>query len=440
MQLEKDSRYCGCKVRVADAKHFYPLTLGRSCNLPITLCTVEDVVHTGTYKSGTIVDASTCNCHTGMQQQLEQQQKRSTDPVHLKKRGCYSFLFPSFAMPCDKEYTPDLEGDSASRNANATRSGDEKDKRKRGRKEPVPSGNDDEIVWEMPDKKNYQGIQVNWTTLASRRWAKESLLRNIPHEVSGLIGWAHHGTHSNGAEKQDELPFASSEPNPLLEVEPASPLPHSHLDYLQELGRDLVRGKPENPNISKAKVMDKSLECILDSFDTSASVAVGMLLEEMITANLLPLAEAHVRRCRQLEEGEANLEQRLKTEKYYLTSIHDNQSFREWTLPPEEAIFNVVVSSLSSKAIAWDKKKGLGCVPSNCPPSRAGRTTLHDDGSSLESDPRQQAASSFCRRQGLKSRFVRKNMDIYQWLLAMTPIEGDDGPKLRRKPSKKAKR
>jgi hypothetical protein len=38
-----------------------------------------------------------------------------------------------------------------------------------------------------------------------------------------------------------------------------------------------------------------------ESFNQSALIAIGIALEEMITTNLLPLAQLHVDRCRQLQ-------------------------------------------------------------------------------------------------------------------------------------------
>lgn len=290
-------------------------------------------------------------------------------------------------------------------------------RKKRKQKEHAP-GYYDELVWNLPDKEAYKGPRINWATLSNRKWAKETLFKHMPHaEVSNLVGWAHHVTH-NG--ERTDLPA-----NPLLEAQPDSPLPQSHLDFLQEKARDLVRGKPNNPNVSRAKVMDESLECILDKFDTSAAVSLGVVLEEMITANLLPLAEVHVHRCRQLEQEEEDLEKKLEAEDDHLPTNYEAPSFREWTLPPEEAIFNAIVSSPSADGNRGPESVNL---PSTCPPVR---TIVAEN--EMTRDPAEQAATNFCQRQGLQTRFVRKNMDIFQWYLASAPPVGDDHrPKKRR--------
>ena len=89
-------------------------------------------------------------------------------------------------------------------------------------------------------------------------------------------------------------------------------------------------------------------------------------------------------------------------------------------------IFNAIVSSTST---------GRGKLPSTCPPAR---TTVLEKEMRSNLDPAQQASTSFCRRQGLQTRFVRKNMDIFQWFLAKAPPEGDDHrPKKRRQYRKK---
>lgn len=293
---------------------------------------------------------------------------------------------------------------------------DESRKRKRRQLNP------DEIVWDRPDKEAYKGPQVNWSALAGRKWAKEPLLKYLPHpEISNLIGWAHYGTNNgttvNDWEQGDPLKTKAKAkpqpPNPLLEIEPDGPLPTSHLAFLQDKAKVMVQGKPENPNISKAKVMEESLECILESFDTSASVALGMVLEEMITANLLPLAEAHVQRCRQLEQQEEQLKP--------VSPRPENPSFQEWTLPPEEAIFNIITSSLTSDS--------SGNLPSACPPTRSILANMPQG-----EDTGQEAAAKFCKRHDLKSRFVQKNMDIYKWFLPTAPPDvGDNMLKKKRK-------
>jgi hypothetical protein len=305
-------------------------------------------------------------------------------------------------------------------------------KRKHKRVEHAP-GYYDEVLWEQPTIRGYKGPQVHWTTLSGRKWANESLLKYLPHpEIANLIDWAHHKTPTNDQHHKKPA-HDEREPNPLLEAELGSPLPQSQLNYIQEKARDLVRGKPDNPNISKAKVMDASMKCILESFDNSAAVAMGVMLEEMITANLLPLAEAHVQRCRYLEE-QYNPQQQVTA----LPRNLENPSFQQWTLPPEEAIFNTIVSSLSTESNSLEGS--LGRLPSTCPPNRTFLAPQPGDESGSESDPKQQSAFHFCQRQGLTSRFVRRNMDIYRWFLASMPEEGDDsGQRKRRKYRSRAK-
>jgi len=105
-------------------------------------------------------------------------------------------------------------------------------------------------------------------------------------------------------------------------------------------------------------------QLIHSRFNHSAAVAMGMLLEEVLTATLMPLAERHVMRCRELEgaipdqndDGENNVVNPKARPKRSKSTPDDCDTarailqarqhvFEQWTLPPEQAIVQLVVEA-----------------------------------------------------------------------------------------------
>ena len=71
------------------------------------------------------------------------------------------------------------------------------------------------------------------------------------------------------------------------------------------------------------------------NMDTSAYVAVGMAVEEVLTMALMPLAEAHIERCRRLER-QKNCD--ATATEPCARKIPTMDPFHSWTLPPAEAM------------------------------------------------------------------------------------------------------
>jgi len=410
-----------------------------------------------------------------------------------------------------------------------------------------------ETVFHVPDGRPSYNHSVNLNCLAGRSWGQHSVLQYVTvKEVDSLVGWATHDTllrlrpdaiatrtnfsgnttnnlddgdneiHSTSAgminsssntrydincSSQFPSMRTSSAPNPLSGVQPDGPLPYSLLDsLLHEKARHLAHGKPLGMSSATGKSLRKKTtskknknECkfegTLKQCDTSAQVAIGMVLEEAMTAALLPLAEYHVRRCRQLEAqedqqrakaGEVTATNRLG--KKFMLAVdnrrQDNEifAFHQWTLPPEEGIFNIMACSLSrptrhkratvttspgevsaNEVVAMgvssqdiDDRNAenatksnhnndeRGCnnnlkmnetdnqqtgtlsahnlLPSTCPRSKTQEINHgRENRISEATDLQQKGIVFFLERQTLSPSFVQNNLDVFQWLLPLVP-------------------
>jgi hypothetical protein len=167
-------------------------------------------------------------------------------------------------------------------------------------------------------------------------WGRRSLVDSFkgPGQLESLITWAHAGATSG---------ISSSDPGTEDEIDnPLSRLPNDplKLSYLNHL-------------ILQAGRIPEFQEALVEKFDTSAMVAIGIILEDILTASLLPLAGCHVLRCRQLESkptvdetllappSEINVNHPISNQpiKFDPRNLSDDESaFVAWTLPPEEAI------------------------------------------------------------------------------------------------------
>lgn len=165
-----------------------------------------------------------------------------------------------------------------------------------------------------------------WEDLAKGPWGQEPLYRNM--HLESIVGWAHHVT-------ADTLPrWMPSHPLDSLDSLPLRP---AMLEYIQDKASEMVSEDPEPGGL-------------WGSFDQSALVAVGMVMEDVLTASLLPLAEQHVQRCRTINDR--------------------NEAFTQWTLPPLEAI-----AKLATKE---DPDPGTAGAPTARIPNRTVVTDGHE--------------------------------------------------------------
>lgn len=254
---------------------------------------------------------------------------------------------------------------------------------------------------------------IDWYELGRSTWWADDPIFNAMSvsAISSAVGWAHHQTHDG----EDRSVPVENGLKPLLDL-PNNPMPPSHLEWIVQRATKKTmtqhvtwkkhtflalpdhESEPPNarPSASKLKRLDwqtwtydsedetyqlvkKSFtprktvdvtvpfaakfrvteQCMSESFDTSAKVSMGVAIEEMVTASLLPLARDHVKRCRLLGEREA---------------------FDEWTLPPEEAIFKLNAGHASLGSVQEHSVAGF---------------------------------DEWCKSRDLDPEFVQKNKDLY---------------------------
>lgn len=141
----------------------------------------------------------------------------------------------------------------------------------------------------------------DWDLIAASEFGSTPLTQYLPHiEVDSLIGWATHVSSNR----------PSANPNPLLNLGSA-PLRPGELHMIHAAMTEFIVKERDADNFS----------LLYREFDQSALVGLGICLEEMITASLFPLAQAHVRRCQSIDDPQ---------------TLHE-----EITLPPEEAILKL---------------------------------------------------------------------------------------------------
>jgi hypothetical protein len=286
---------------------------------------------------------------------------------------------------------------------------------------------------------------VDWNDLATGPLCNDLLFTNLDqNEISELIGFAtHYSSKEQDANPQRQISpqqrqnvnalqdfglapttslqvlSQSEQPqheNPLLGL-PSIPLPPSHLHYLSRRTLSI----PE---------FDKKLE---QTFADSALIAIGMFLEEMITASLLPLAGYHVLRCRELGELSTDLSEAmdgllpghdksdcrllshpitgLKIKSDSLLVEITEKPFDEWTLPPEEAMLKL----LEQNVIPAD---GLEFLPS---PTRSAIASQKLSGQVPTNE--WQSIQKWSKTQNLDPYYVVKNMDVYRLFLKMRSLQ-----------------
>ncbi|GAX14999.1 hypothetical protein FisN_12Lu395 [Fistulifera solaris] len=136
---------------------------------------------------------------------------------------------------------------------------------------------------------------------------------------------------------------SSSSPPNMLRALPNIPPRPSVLRYLHDCFVKII----EKDYASNGEEKEPQKDACWESLDTSALVALGVIVEEMLTASLVPLAEMHVHRCRHIEDQQVSSE--------------------EWTLPPTEAIMKLMASYTPSYV------NPLGSLPTTRTPLRVSK-------------------------------------------------------------------
>ena len=229
---------------------------------------------------------------------------------------------------------------------------------------------------------------IDFDHQGDKAWGRRLLFESLKDsDIDSLVGLATSlasplSTSSNA----DDTFHNPQKHNPLLLATCEAPLPPSNIDYIKSRLRHhvLESTRDEIENRCKRKKKNINRECIALSLNDSAAVAMGIYLEECITASLLPLAGLHALRCQALEAMEsaeselgimpvASFISDKDDNKDRLSKVRDNmpayvlqqtvphpitgekvkldmnnqirwkeeKAFHQWTLPAEEAILKL---------------------------------------------------------------------------------------------------
>lgn len=161
-------------------------------------------------------------------------------------------------------------------------------------------------------------------------WATRPLYRT--HEIDDLIGWAIH----------------MDRPDMSIPIPPTNHRATSTSTLLPPDGRlllELLDGPPLRPSLlgyiqsTMTRILTNSSEHSLwETWDTSALVAMGMLLEDMLTVTFLPLAYQHTQRCQRLAKPHHYGTGTDEAEAISQNHNYDDEAYREWTIPPRECL------------------------------------------------------------------------------------------------------
>jgi len=139
-------------------------------------------------------------------------------------------------------------------------------------------------------------------------------------EIDNLVGWAtSHRGNTSESNVQRSNALENEERRLGLSHMPTAPPPPSHIAFLQKhisersnasstgaakeeyaLAADAAAYEGNKDTTTTSKPLHHEIN--VNSMDTSAYVAVGISVEEALIMALIPLAEAHVARCRRLEK------------------------------------------------------------------------------------------------------------------------------------------
>lgn len=203
---------------------------------------------------------------------------------------------------------------------------------------------------------------VDFDHQGDKTWGSRLLFETLgDSEIDSLVGLAtSQATPLPTSSQADNMIHNPQKQNPLLSTTFDAPLPPSHIDYIKSRIRKHILEPnsdedEKRPERTRKRAKASSAESLLND---SAGVAMGMYLEEAITASLLPLAGLHVLRCRALadmESAETEFGSALaRTVTHPITGENveldlnnqirwkEEESFQEWTIPPEEAILKLM--------------------------------------------------------------------------------------------------
>lgn len=198
-------------------------------------------------------------------------------------------------------------------------------------------------------QSNRKMNEIAWEEMAEDRWGTNPLVAGISHSLlDDLLGWAIAGTEDRKVSGNESASSSS-----VLGDLPDAPLMPSFLHKIHLEGTRILQQGEASSEV-KSNLWER--------LDQSALVAMGMFLEEMMTASLLPYAVQHSKYCRSLDEASEN-----------------GETSSKWVIPPSEAIHGVAQQSL----VQSNSSSTVASFPVSRPPTHS--SCLNEDDSQNQS-------------------------------------------------------
>jgi hypothetical protein len=269
-------------------------------------------------------------------------------------------------------------------------------------------------------------LPVDWFDMAETVFGKDSLVKYLSeNEVNELIGWAtHHGPPTpppfkTGRNRRRSRVF----PHPTCDI-PNIPLQPSIFGNLRQQASKILEAHDQDPMKNEPHAF---LSGTTDRpspwgrYDQSALVAVGIAVEEMITASLHGLAQLHVLRCQELQARE-DMRPLISEAAPYSDA---ESSYEAWTLPPEEAILKLLYRSVPPTNASQSPGSATRCsgLPTTQVATRSIQAGATRGPSLLGVIPPPQSQQSYavaqwCATHDLSAEVVSANNDLFELLIS----------------------
>eukprot|EP00970_Alexandrium_tamarense_P002706 scaffold377_cov193-Alexandrium_tamarense.AAC.15 len=178
--------------------------------------------------------------------------------------------------------------------------------------------------------REFRVESFDWIKRGMGEEGKGSIYKHmsIP-QIDEFVGWA------NTSSGVTNVTSTAKDSAAQLEHVPMAPPPPSQVQFLMHRFGERYSDKASEK------------EHLWSNFDPSALVSMGVAVEEMMTSALMPLAKAHVLRCR-----------RLETEQSTFNLDRSKGSFTAWTLTPSEAVTELENDGHDTATLIQRMKRG----------------------------------------------------------------------------------
>ena len=164
--------------------------------------------------------------------------------------------------------------------------------------------------------------------------------------INDLLGWATNRCSSETMRSSKNDTLSALERGFGLSHIPIAPPPPSHIEHLHDCIRKRLDDNINSDIDLQSKtggdsaMNERAIHSNLLNANSSAYVAIGMAVEEVLTLALMPLANAHVSHCRRLERLREKEKSRWGGNEinHAGETMKTVDPFHAWTLPPAEAI------------------------------------------------------------------------------------------------------